>query len=64
MCHQNEFPVCLPFVHRMSSDVKSPTPDMDEVYVIPVEVPAMDESLLLPQSVYPVDNMDGFKQLE
>ncbi|VDI69525.1 Hypothetical predicted protein [Mytilus galloprovincialis] len=38
--------------------------DMDEGYDIPVEVPAMDESLLLRQSVYPVDYMDGFKQLE
>ena len=37
---------------------------MDEGYDIPVEVPAMDESFLLRQSVYPVDYMDGFKQLE
>ncbi|CAG2211734.1 unnamed protein product [Mytilus edulis] len=37
---------------------------MDEGYDIPVEVPDMDESLLLRQSVYPVDYMDGFKQLE
>ncbi|CAG2186131.1 unnamed protein product [Mytilus edulis] len=67
MCHQNEFPGCSPFVHResrRSSDVKSPSPDMDEGYDIPVEVPAMDKSLLLRQSVYPVDYMDGFKQLE
>ncbi|CAG2194510.1 unnamed protein product [Mytilus edulis] len=49
---------------RRSNDEKSPSPDMDEGYAIPVEVPAMDESLLLRQSVYPVDYMDGFKQFE